>query len=497
MTQDLRQNQPVQSIPPKPEPQTTKEVGTQPAVSPAPSSPPPWVTASDTQVASAAPETQDEGVKEPIFKKIIPILGVLLFIFLLYILITKVVLPVIKKPKENGDQSGDVTLTYWGLWEPENVVSSLITEYKKTHPNVTINYTNQSPKDYRERLQSALAREEGPDIFRYHNSWLPMLKKDLSPAPSEISQELDVETNYYPQVSKDLKSGGQLYGIPLGFDTVALYYNTRIFKTANKAAPTNWEDLRRAAVDLTVRDSSGRIKVAGVALGAANNVDHFSDILGMMMLQNGADLSQPTGSLAEDALRFYTIFYTIDKVWDKNLPNSTYAFANEQVAMIFAPSWRAHEIKNINPNIEFKTLPVPQLPDAEVAWATYWVEGVSAKSKNNQAAWEFLNYLSSKEALTEFYTNATKIRSFGEPYPRKDMAAELEDDEVTSTFVEQADYAQSWYMCSFTHDNGINDKIVKYFEDAVNSVLNGQGPRSALTTASQGVSQVLDQYGIK
>lgn len=498
MDNNLEQNTPVSPV------EVKEEIEPQEIEQPQSVSPPPWMTVSESEV-SASPESpapageeMQTPVKKSIFSIIVPILIALVLIVGLYFLITKIVLPALKKGKD-GDTAGDgkIILTYWGLWEPENVLSPLIAEYRKTHPNVTINYSQQSYKDYRERLQSAFVRGDEPDIFRFHNTWLAMLKKDMAPAPQDIAQTINIDNNYYMQVGKDVKVGSQVFGVPLGFDGLALFYNTKIFKTAGKQPPTNWEDLRRTALDLTVRGSAGQMEVAGVALGTAENIDHFSDILGLMMLQNGADLSNPTGSLAEDALRFYTLFYTTDKVWDASFPNSTYAFAKEKVAMIFAPSWRAHEIGVLNPSLEYKTVVVPQLPETKVAWASYWVEGVSAKSKNSQAAWEFLQYLSSKEALSQFYANASQVRGFGEPYPRKDMASLLENDEIAGAFVKQADYSQSWYLCSRTHDNGINDKMIQYFKDAVNKVIKGTSASDALKTAAQGVNQVLSQYGIK
>lgn len=520
MSQDFQQNPsgelPVSpsgsQIPVSPSTEEPKE----PLSAPKTSSPmPPWMnpkekepdiqTKAETQATSSNPVSSDDvgqEIKESIFKKLIPLAGILIFILLIIFLIFKVILPLVKKTKNKipGLKTGSknqVVLTYWGLWEPENVMSSLISEYKKNHPEVTINYLKQSHKDYRERLQSALAQGTGPDIFRLHNTWLAMLKKDLAPMPEKISQSLNLSQNYYPVVNDDLKIGGQFLAVPLEFDGLSLFYNTKIFDEAGKLPPDSWDKLRQTALDLTVKDETGKIKIAGVALGTTNNVDNFSDILGLMMLQNGANLSQPTGSLAEDALKFYTLFSTVDKVWNQTLPASSYAFAMEKVAMIFAPSWRIYEIKQINPQLKFKTVPVPQLPETKVSWASFWVEGVALKSKNSQAAWDFLSYLSSKEALTKFYDNAAQVRGFGEPYPRIDMASLLENDPLVGSFVKQGSYAKSWYLCSQTHDNGINDKMIKYFEDAVNANLNNQTATNSLTTASQGVAQVLKQYGIK
>ncbi|TSC53189.1 MAG: Uncharacterized protein LiPW16_464 [Microgenomates group bacterium LiPW_16] len=390
-----------------------------------------------------------------------------------------------------------VTLTYWGLWEQEAIMAPVIADFEKTHPKIKISYSRQSPKQYRERLASSLARGEGPDIFRFHNTWLPMFSRELAPVPSKVVSELQFKQNFYPVVEQDLKSGGQYFGIPLEIDGLGLFVNEEIFRAAGATYPKTWEDLRTTALKLTVKDQNGKIRTAGVALGETANIEHWSDILGLMMLQNGVDLSNPTGKLAEDALVYFTLFAKPpEATWDETLDNSILAFARGQVAMIFAPSWQAFEIKNINPTLSFKILPVPQLPGSNISWASYWVEGVWAKSKNQEQAWEFLKYLGSKEVMTKLFAEEAKTRLFGEPYSRIDLGQTLVNDPYIGAFISQAPNARSFYLCSRTHDNGINDKIIKYFEDAVNSLDKGVSPTAALETAAKGVSQVLATYGI-
>lgn len=423
------------------------------------------------------------------FKKILIFLLVLLILFGLGWTVFKFVLPRFQKQKE-------VTLTYWGLWEPETVMKGIIADWEKANPNVKINYLQQSPKEYRERLQSALARNEGPDIFRYHLTWLPMLKNELEPLPAEVMSTAEYESAFYTVAKENLRSGTSYVGVPLGIDTLALFYNQEIFQAAGKTPPASWDELRQTAIDLTTRDESGRIQTAGVALGTTANIDHWSDILGLMMLQNGVNLANPTGSLAQDALTYYTIFNTTDRVWDETLPNSTLAFASGKVAMYFGYSWDILEIKKINPNLEFKVIPVPQLPDTQINWASFWVEGVSQKSENSKQAWEFLSYLSSKEVLQKIYQAESQTRLFGEIYPRADMANLLSDNPLLIPFVNQVVQAKTWYLCSRTFDNGINDRMIKYFEDAVNAVNSGKSSTDVLDTTAQGVSQLLSQYGL-
>jgi multiple sugar transport system substrate-binding protein len=429
--------------------------------------------------------------RESPIKKFLPLIGIGLLILILIFVLLKFI-----SIFRGIGGAKEVSLTYWGLWESESVLESIINDFQREFPHIKIEYSQQFHKDYRERLQSALARGEGPDIFRFHNTWLPMFRNELSSVPPEVFDSATYEATFYPVVKKDLRHEGSYFGVPLMFDGLALFVNSEIFETAGKTPPETWDDLRKTAIELTVYDSDGQIKTAGAALGETSNVDHWSDILGLMMFQNGADLVNPTDDLAEDALTFYTLFSTTDRVWDKTLPSSTYAFATGKVAMYFGPSWRIFNIKEINPNLQFEVFPVPQLPGTKISWATYWVEGVSQKSEHPKEAWEFLKFLSKKETMQKFYTEQSKVRLFGEIPSRVDLANLYLSNPYVGPFLEQASYAQSWYLSSRTWDNGLNEKVIKYFENAVNAVLEGETANKSLQTAAQGVSQILSQYRV-
>lgn len=455
---------------------------------------PPVAKAPPAPGAVSTPETPPPPKKG--FPKIALILVVVSGLVVVGFLLFKFVLPLIR-----GEQ--EVTLTWWGLWEDQTIVAPLITEYEGTHPKVKITYVKQSHQDYRERLTSALATETGPDIFRFHNTWVPMFKNELDKMPASVMTAAEYAEIYYPVVSSDLASGTGLVGIPLGYDALTMYINEDIFASAGKALPTTWDDLRQTAIELTIKDDRGIITQAGVSLGKTENVDHWPEILALMMLQNGANLSKPTNKLAEDALVFYTVFASVDGVWDETLPPSTVAFAGGKVAIYFGPSWRAFEIKQQNPDLNFRTYSLPQLPKAsssqsDVSYATYWVEGVWTRSQEKEAAWEFLKFLSSRSSLEKMYQNAAQTRTFGEPYPRTEMQELLVTDPIVGSIISQAPDAQSWFLQSRTFDGptGINSQINKYYEDAINAVNSGVRADRALETVASGVSQILSQYGL-
>lgn len=396
------------------------------------------------------------------------------------------------KPKEQGP----ITLTYWGLWEDDNLIKPLIAEYQKQHPNVTVNYEKKSSLNYRTRVQAQVREGVGPDVFRIHNSWLPMFQADLAAAPAEVFTMADFKNLFYPVAYESFVKGNFIYAAPMEVDGLALFYNEDMLNSIGGKPPKNWQEFIDTATKMTVRDEFG-IKTAGAALGTASNVDHWPDILGILLLQQpNVTLTNVATPAVSEVIRFYTGFVTDPKrkTWDVNLPKSTDMFAEGRLGFYFAPSWRAHELRVANPNLKFKIVPVPQLSSKLSAWGTFWGEAVSAKSKNTAEAWKFVKFLTSPEAEKMAYQQASQVRLFGEPYSLVSLAAEIMEDPLAGAFVLQGPIYKSWYLSSNTFDNGINDEMIKYFEDGINATLAGADPGTALQTVDKGVKQVLDKY---
>ena len=75
------------------------------------------------------------------------------------------------------------------------------------------------------------------------------------------------------------------------------------------------------------------------------------------------------------------------------------------------------------------------------------------------------------------------------------MADLLKDDPLVGAYIQQAPTAKSWYLSSYTHDNGINQRIINYLKDTVNLVSDKPNlTKTSLETASQGITQTLSQY---
>lgn len=430
------------------------------------------------------------------FGKISPvklIIGIISFIILVVIILF-VVLPA---TRQNSQQ---VTLTYWGLWESPSIMQSTISDFERQNPTIHIQYSMEDPTKYSERLLTRSQLGTGPDIFRFHNTWVPMLSPILLPLSTDVISKDDFTKFYYPVMQKDLIRNGAIVGIPLEIDDLSLFVNNSIFQAAGAHIPTNWDQFVTTARALTVKDSSGKIKTAGAAMGTYDNITHAADIMSLLFLQNGADAAHlsRTQQNASDALDFYQSFAKGDQnVWDNSLDQSMTAFAKGNLAMTFGYTWDIFNIKNANPNLSFSVYSVPHLPGRNMTVASYWVEGISARSKHQKEAMLFLKFLAQKETMQTLYANESKVRLFGEPYPRTDMAQSLQSNTWVAPMIEQAPSADSSIFAGETFDTGIDAQMNAYLGNAIRSGFVGTSADSAIQTLGQGIDQVLGQYGIQ
>lgn len=400
-------------------------------------------------------------------------------------------------------QDQKVTIVWWGLWEDERVVEPIIADFERENPTIDVEYSKQDPKQYRERLITRANLGTGPDIFRFHNTWYPMLSDILLPLPSDVISQEEFQKSFYPVMQSDLVHNGGIYGIPLGADTLALFVNTELLDAAGISVPTTWEDFVAAAKQLTVKDEAGVIQTAGAALGTYGNINHASDIISLLFVQQGVDLNAISASQQDeiDALDFYTSFAKSDaNIWDSTLDQSLLAFAQGKLAMYFGYSWDIFTIQRLNKDLAFTVHPVPSLFDRNMTIASYWVEGVSAKSTHQSEALHFMRYLARKETAQQLYTEAAKTRSFGEPYARVDLAETLKDNKLVYPFVTQLQNAKSTIFSSDTTDGegGLNTVSNVYLGNAINGIIvDGSSTVSVVEILNQGVAQALAKYGIQ
>ena len=146
---------------------------------------------------------------------------------------------------------------------------------------------------------------------------------------------------------------------------------------------------------------------------------------------------------AYGALRFYTEFADPTRdvyTWNADQPNSFDAFIQGKSAFFFGYAYQQDLLNARAPQLNIGISKLPQIagrPPKNVA--NYWFWSVSRKSKRQDHAWNFLNFLAQSEQQKSV---STALRR---PSPRRDVLAEQLRDDTIGVFASQVLTAGTWY----------------------------------------------------
>jgi ABC-type glycerol-3-phosphate transport system substrate-binding protein len=372
-------------------------------------------------------------------------------------------------------------LSMWGLWESPEVMDALIQKYKETTPTTTVTYDDRSvvrPSLYKETVLNRISQPGAPDIVVIHNSWVNEMKDLLAPMPAGVMTAEKYTQTFYPATTQSAVINGSIFAAPAHYDGIVLVYNKAHFSEIDQATPpTAWEEFRRLALALTVKTENGEFVRSGAAIGTADNIDFFPDILGLMFAQANVNVPADLDTkAAQDTLSFYTMFVTEDKVWDKNFPEATKAFAQGKVSMIFVPTWNLLDIIKANPTMDIGVAPVPQaVTDTPTAWASFWMYAVPKTSTNQAAAWDLINYLIQDDQELALFNESAKFRAYGAPFSSVALSTQAASG-TTSKFIKPALDTAPFAKSGLFVGRAGNSMQVEALRTAVNGVLNNTDP---------------------
>jgi len=381
-----------------------------------------------------------------------------------------------------------VTLTYWRVFDDSDAFSEIITKYKALHPYVNIEYRKLRYSEYESELLNAMAEDRGPDVFSIHNTWIKRYEPKLAPMPEtttmafpvltgtikkEVVNEVrtnkslslkEIKDNFVDAVAYDVISKeNKIYGLPLSVDSLVMYYNKDLFNNAGiSQAPKYWnKDFLQMIKKLTKQDPKKGIIQSGIALGGSSNIERYSDVLSVLMMQNGATMLGDDNKIAFntipsfaretnynpglEALRFYTDFANPSKEsysWNSEMPNSLEMFIGGNLAIMFGYAYHLPIIKSRAPKLNFSIANFPQIegnPPTNINFANYWVEVVSKKSKYTNEAWDFVQFIT-KEEQAKSYLEKTNL-----PTALRSLVPAQKENDDMAVFADQVLTAKSWY----------------------------------------------------
>ncbi len=379
-----------------------------------------------------------------------------------------------------------VTLEYWTVFDDVDALRAAVAKFNATRPQVTVNIRQIREAELYPRLVEALAEDRGPDIISIKNRWLKTFQSKLVPMPASVNDTtvvvqkgqfstetivnntprpminlLGLDREYVKVVKDDVVIGDQIYGLPLSLDTMAIYYNKDILdRSGVPEPPKNWEEFQAAVKKINKYDKkTNKIVQSGTALGTGSNINGADDILYALFRQSGVAFSAKSGQAlfnlttgggdetpAMAVLNFYTDYANSTRdtySWNSEMGNALDQFVNGSVGFFFGYSYNYPQIKARAPQLNFEVLPLFQLnPEKPVNVANYWVQTVVGKSKNQNEAWNLIDFLTHSKT-TKDYLDAT-----GRPTALRAFISAQKEKLELLPFVSDVLIAENWYRGS-------------------------------------------------
>ncbi|MEH6995081.1 sugar ABC transporter substrate-binding protein [Neobacillus drentensis] len=314
-------------------------------------------------------------------------------------------------------KDGKVEITY-GFWDKKQVpaVEEIIKLFNEKNPNINVKIELTPYGQYFQKLETAATGGALPDVMWMNGAHVEQYAEGKVILPlSDLAKEDNYSLDNYPESLIDLYTvDGKLYGIPKDFDTTGLWYNKKIFDEAGVPYPDetwDWDQLKDVAKMLTNKDKG----IWGYAAVMGNQGGYYDFIW-----QNGgyiiSDDRKSVGFEQPEAIE--ALEYNISFIKEGLSPTqaqmtetaASELFNSGKVAMMFDGPWMVPEYKQ-NPDLNVAVVPKGK----QRAVAIHGLSNViAANTEHKDAAWEFVQFLGSKEAAEVFAKTGTVIPAFND-----------------------------------------------------------------------------------
>ncbi|GFE17362.1 sugar ABC transporter substrate-binding protein [Streptomyces glebosus] len=302
-----------------------------------------------------------------------------------------------------GDSGGELsgTVTFWDTSnDAEKATYRKLAEgFQQEHPKVHVKYVNVPFGDANAKFKNAAGGNSGaPDVMRTEVAWVADFANLGYLAPLDGTPALDKTDDYLPQAVGSTKFKGKTYAAPQVIDTLGLFYNKKLLKDAGVEVPKTFDELAKAAKKIKDRTGATALYLrgddpywflpylygeGGDMVNARDKVVEIDDGAGVRAFKTIKGLVDSKAAVTDatdgqenqlKALKDGTVAMAVDGPWDIEGARAGKAFKDK---------------KNLG------VAPVPGGSTAQGSPQGGWNLSVYAGSKNLQASYAFVKYMSS------------------------------------------------------------------------------------------------------
>ncbi len=358
-----------------------------------------------------------------------------------------------------------VVLTYWnGFTGPDRpALEALVDKFNKINSKIEIKMDIMPWDSLYQKLASALATGQGPDIVAFATERIGTYAKPgaIVPLNDLYNGPKGIDPKILPKALNDnMKYNGKYYGAPLNFATLLLYYNKDLFQRAGldpEKPPKDWNELKEYAVKLT-KESNGKVEQYGFGIATRETIPMWP----ILIWGNGGDFInyRAKTSVINSEKTVKAVEYFTDLILKKHISPPVLAgaevdklFESQKAAMYMCGPWAVNGFKQAK--INFGVAPVPAGPAKSVTLGTGVAMCLTKSSKHKKEVYEFFKYWNSKESQIYWALNT------GFPPTRTDLSHEsaLKANPYVVAFSSVSDQAQ-FYLQQLTNFGKIDTDVI-------------------------------------
>jgi multiple sugar transport system substrate-binding protein len=349
-------------------------------------------------------------------------------------------------PGCGSQPSNVVTIEFWGMGREGEVVAELVPEFERRNPGIYVQVQQMPWIAAHEKLITAFVGEATPDVAQLGNTWIPefVALDAIRSLDGRIVRSTTIDTaHYFPGIWQTNVVGDSAYGIPWYVDTRVLFYRSDLLARAGyPKVPETWGDWLESMRGLDEIMGDG-----GYPLIMPTNEWPPPVILGLQagstLLSDGGRYGAFSEPEFRGAFEFYVNLFReglAPPIRDSQVGNLHQQFGAGEYAMYISGPWDLGEFRRRLPeevqgDWTTSPLPGPDGPGESIAGGSSLV--VFKASANEEAAWRFIEYLSSPGAQVRFFELSGNLPARLEAWETPALA----DDPEAQAFHEQLERA--------------------------------------------------------
>jgi multiple sugar transport system substrate-binding protein len=303
-------------------------------------------------------------------------------------------------------------LHYFNVKDQEQGLSELITAFEKVNPDIKVQLTYVPfPELVSRTLQTAavkrppaIAAIDNPDVLRVAKAGV------LVDIADQMSLFPDWK-NIYAGPKNAITSGDHVYAIPIGSNSLALYYNKKMFADAGITdPPKTWDDLMEDATKLT------KSPVYGLAFSAPND-EQCTWQWEPFLWSNGGSLLDLGSDKAKEALKLWVDLVqkglASHDVLNWQQGDVADQFVGGKAAMMVMGPWMLPAVKRSGVDFGVVPMPVPkagQKPVVPLGGECWCV--MKTNKATQDAALKFIAFVQDPDRLIKLCLTFNYISSF-------------------------------------------------------------------------------------